>query len=223
MANTDREFRALTAYLKLLTNKGAEQVHLEQRKQFLLQLIPLLAEQGQSLEIFKQHVDAALQGVEKTQWPFLQIVAREFFPFWVDDIKTIAALHASGGYELAPVVAQVPTEDLKTLWANMEKAQFSVTEKWSLKAYTTALKAEGAKPGVVETRVRLVKLLLLQLRRVEDHGGDHYRIAVHGLLPLFELRETRQMFLAVVREFYYFWVGDPDAARFIVLKSPSLS
>ena len=222
MANTDREFRALTAYLKLLTNKGAEEVHLEQRKQFLLKLIPLLAEQAQSMETFKKHVETALLGVEKTQWPFLQIVSKEYFPFWVDDIKTIAALHASGGYELAPAVAQVPTEDLKTLWENLDKAQFSVSEKWPLKAYTTALKAEGAKPGVIETRVRLVKLLLLQLRRVEDHGGDHYRLAVHGLLPLFELRETRQMFLAVVREFYYFWVGDPDATRFIVLKSPSL-
>jgi len=220
MADTDREFLALTAYLKLMSNKGAESANLEQRKQFLLLLIPAIAAQPQLPDVFRKHVEQALQAVEKVHWPFLHNVALEYYRFWVNDIKAIAALHASGGYEISPVVAPVPTEDLKTLWNNLDKAQFSITEKWPLKAYTAALKDEGAKPGVIETRTRLVKLLLLRLREVDDRSGDHYRIAVHALLPLFEMRETRKMYLAVVREFYYFWIGNPDAARYIVLKTP---
>ena len=31
------------------------------------------------------------------------------------------------------------------------------------------------------------------------------------------MRDTRQFFLLVAREFYYFWIGDPDAANYIVL------
>lgn len=220
MANTDREFIALNAYLNLMSNKGAESANLDRRKEFLLRLIPLLAEQMQHPELFRKHVDRALLGTEKTHWPFLNNVALEYYRFWVNDIKAIAALHASGGYGVAPVVAPVPTEDLKTLWNRLDKEQFSVTEKWPLNAYAAALRHEGAEPGVVETRTRLVKLLLLRLREVDDRESDHYRVAAHALIPLFEMKDTRDMYLRVVREFYYFWIGDPDATKYIVMKTP---
>lgn len=220
MVNTDREFIALNAYLKLMGNKGADAANLEQRKAFLLCLIPILAEQPQDAELYRRHVDKVLQECEKSSWPFLMNVALEYQRFWVNDIKAIAALHASGGYGIAPILASVPTEDLKTLWKNLDKAQFSVTEKWPLKAYASALREEGAEQEVVETRSRLVKLLLLRLREVDGKDGDHYRVAVHALMPLFEMKKTRDMFLMVVREFFYFWIGDPDAAKHIVIKMP---
>ena len=218
MTNTDREFVALTAYLKLMSNKGADHANLDQRKNFLLRLIPLLAEQLQDSEVYRSHVDKLLQECEKSTRPFLMNVALEYQRFWVNDIKAIAALHASGGYDIAPVVAPVPTENLKTLWKNLDKEQFSVTEKWPLMAYASALREEGAEQEVVETRSRLVKLLLLRLREVECKDGDHYRVAVHATLPLFVMKDTRHMFLMVVREFYYFWIGDPGAAKYLVLK-----
>lgn len=219
MTNTDREFIALNAYLKLMRNKGATDANLEQRKSFLLRMIPLLAEQPQDAALFRDRVDQVLKATEKSTWPFLMNVALEYQRFWVNDIKAIAALHASGGYGIAPLVAPVPTESLKTIWKNLDKEQFSVTEKWPLKAYASALREEGAEQGVVETRLRLVKLLLLRLREVEGHDGDHYRVAAHALMPLFEMKETRDMFLTVVREFFYFWIGDPEAAKHIVMKA----
>lgn len=218
--DTDREFVALNAYLKLLGNKGADRASLDRRKEFLLRLIPSLAEQVQDAEAFRKHVDVLLAGCEKRDWPFFHNVALEYYRFWVNDIKAIAALHARGGYDVAPVMTSVPTEDLKTLWKRLDKEQFSVAEKWPLKAYAAALRGEGAEQDVVETRSRLVMLLLLQLRGVETRDGNSYRGAVHALLPLFVMKETRDMFLKVVREFYYFWIGDPNAAEHVVLNSP---
>lgn len=212
MTNTDREFVALNAYLKLMSNKGADDANLEQRKKFLLRLIPLIAEQSQDAELYRTHVDTALAGAEKKEWPFLLNVALEYYRFWTNDIKAIAALNASGGYGVASVSVTVQTEDLKKLWKTLDKEQFTVAEKWPLQAYAAALRAEGAEQDVVETRTRLVKLLMLQLRTIENRNGDTYRVAVHATLPLFTMKETRDIYLRVVREFYYFWVGDPDAA-----------
>jgi len=220
MANTDREFVALNAYLKLMSNKGADDANIARRKEFLLRLIPLLAGKALQVEIYRTHVDQLLKLSDKTLHPFFMGVAHEYQRFWINDIKAIAALHSSGGFNVAPKVAPVPIESLETLWKTVEKEQFSVTEKWPLKAYASALREEGASQDVVETRSRLVKLLLLRLREVDGKDGDHYRAAAHALLPLFELKDTRSMFLAVVREFYYFWIGDPNAVKFIIMKRP---
>jgi hypothetical protein len=220
MVNTDREYMALTAYLRLLENKGADVENLKRRKAFLVQLIPLLADQPQDVELFQGLTDDVLTRAPKAAWPFLINVALEYYHFWVNDIKAIAALHASGAYNVSPTVAPVPSEDLQTLWKNLDNEQFSVTEKWPLKAYAAALREEGAEQEVVETRSRLVKLLLVHLRDVEVRDGASYRIAVHGLLPLFGLKESREIFLAVVREFFYFWIGDPDAIDHIVMNAP---
>lgn len=220
MVNTDREFVALNAYLNLMSNKGAGSANVEQRKAFLLRLIPFLAGQMQHADLYRSMVDKLLLQCDKTTHPFLMNVALEYQRFWVNDIKAIAVLHARGGYEIAPTVAPVPLESLQTLWNSLDKEQFSVTEKWPLKAYAAALREEGAAHEVVETRSRLVKLLLLRLREVDGKNNDHYRAAAHALMPLFELKETRGVFLTVVREFFYFWIGDPNAAKYIVMKQP---
>jgi len=60
-----------------------------------------------------------------------------------------------------------------------------------------------------------VKILLLRLRDAPEKSSRHYRIAVDATVPLFEKQDTRRLFFAVVREFYYFWIGDPDAADHI--------
>jgi len=220
MADTDREFVALTAYLKLMAGKGADSDNLDQRKQFLLILIPMLADQPQDAELYRRQVDKAIMQCDKSAWPFLMNVALEYQRFWINDIKAIAVLHAGGGYGVAPVKVAVPTESLKTLWTKLDKTQFSVTEKWPLKAYAAALREEGASQDVVDTRERLVKLLLLRLHEVDQAAEDHFRLAVHATMPLFTLQDTRSMFLRVVREFYPFWIGDPDAAKLLVRKAP---
>ncbi|HQR51587.1 MAG TPA: hypothetical protein PKW44_08120 [Methylophilaceae bacterium] len=221
MTKPNREQDAINAYLNLMEKTGADSANLEIRKQFLQRLVALIGGRPQDFGVYREAVDEALEGLNKAEWPFYISVSREYYRFWIDDIKAIAALHASGGYRATPLVGSVPSEELQVLWNNLDQQSFEVAEKWSLKAYNAALRQEGAEPAVVETRTKLVKLLLVQLRETPERDGYYYQGAVDSLMPLFSMKETRELYIQVVREFFYFWISDPEAVSRIVLHQPA--
>ena len=53
----------------------------------------------------------------------------------------------------------------------------------------------------------------MQLRQTEGKDGHVYRLAVESMLPVFLKKETSELFIAVVREFFHFWLGDPNASE----------
>lgn len=221
MTTPDREQTALDAYLKLMQGKGADGGNLAYRRVLLEKLLPALSAQPAEGWLYRDAVDECLEQIDRNDWPFFLVLSREYFHFWADDVKAIAALHASGGFEVEPPMPAQSEEKLKQLWQRLDTEKFSVAEMWPLKAYMAALREEGADKAVVETRQKLVKLLLIQLREVEEKNGKVYRTVVESMLPLFVMKETRYLFLAVVREFFYFWMGDPDAASHITLEQPA--
>ena len=157
-----------------------------------------------------------MEGIDKEKLAFCVTVAREYFTFWAKDIKAIATLNADSGFDVDSVQWQPLDHNLKVLWEMLDKEQFSVTETWAIKAYTLALRQDGASQSLVDTRVKLVKLLLIRLRDAPDKNHKIYRIAVDSSASLFTVKETRYLFFSVVREFYYFWIGDPKAAEYIL-------
>jgi len=213
----NREQEALDAYIRLLQNKGATPDMLQRRKVFLQQLMPILSKKPLDGGEYRDRVETLLDSLDKADWPLYQAVAREYYPFWTKDIKAIAALNADSGFDLAEVPWAPLEVNLKTLWNLLDKEQFSIAENWPLKAYSQALRAEGAQQATVNTRIKLVKLQLVRLRDAPEKNHKVYRAAVDATVPLFSMRDTRQFFLLVAREFYYFWIGDPDAANYIVL------
>lgn len=218
MGSENRETAALDAYLKLMQGKGADEANLARRRALLAQLLSLLDGQPAEGWLYRDAVDEVLPSVAREQWPFFLLLTREYFPFWTDDIKAIAAMSVSGGFGVEPPPLAQTEESLKQVWKRLDAEKFSVTETWPLKAYLAALREEGADKAVADTRQKLVKLLLVQLREVTEKNGKHYRTAVESVLPMFVMKETRNLFLIVVREFYYFWMGDPDAALRIMLE-----
>lgn len=217
MTKNNREQDAFNAYLRFLASKGATQEDLAQRSEPLVQLLPLLEGRSMDGNIYREQVEFALDQLDRAVWPAFLTVAREFYHFWASDIKTIAAMSSGGGYRIRQLPGQVAAVDLPTLWNTLDQEKFELAETWPLKAYLSALRDEGAEKSVVETRSKLVKLLLLQLRSAPEKDNHHYRIAVDATLPVFALRETRMLFLIVVRDFYYFWIGDPDASSHVTL------
>ena len=218
MINSLREQQAYNAYLKFLAGKGASQEELSQRSGPLLQLLPLLDGCAMEGNAYRERVEAVLDLLERNVWPAFLTVAREFYYFWASDIKAIAAMNGGSGYRIRQWPGPMPPVDLPALWKALDQEKFALAETWPLKAYISTLRDEGAEKSVVETRSKLVKLLLLQLRSVKGKDSHHYRIAVDATLPYFALRETRVLFLIVVRDFYYFWIGDPDAALHVTLE-----
>lgn len=220
MIARDREEKALDAYLRLMQRKGADAANLSHRHVLLETLFPLLAGNPAEGWLYRDAVEVSLVNIDGKEWPFYLVLTREYFHFWVGDFKAIAALHAGGGFEVEPPVPAQVEQNLKKVWKQLDTVKFSVAETWPLKAYIAALREEGADKAIVETRQKLVKLLLVQLREVETQNGKAYRNVVESMLPLFVMKETRYLFLAVVREFFYFWMGDPEAASHIQLDTP---
>ena len=219
----NREQEALGAYLKLLQNKGADEVSLNRRRDFLTKLFPAIEDVKLEGLAYREAVERIINHVNRLDWPFCLAVAREYFHFWIKDFKSIAALNADAGFDVNPIDWQPLDIDLKTLWKSLEEAKFVTAETWPLKAYTLAMRQAGAEQVLVDTRVKLVKILLIRLREAPEKSNKHYRIAVDSTVPLFEKNDTRRLFFAVVREFYYFWIGDPEAANHVGLPTEGIS
>ena len=211
MSNS-REQEARQAYLNLLKAKGVDAATLQHRERFLQALAADLADQPADSMVYRDVVEKHLEQLPRADWPLLLAVAREYFPFWIQDIKAVAAMNAEAGFAPPAISWQPLAQSLQALWDSLDQTQFSTAENWPLKAYRHALRQEGAELDVVETRIKLVRL-----RDAPAQDAKLYRLAVDNTLPLFDMKETRRLFLVVVREFYYFWIGDPEALDHIVL------
>lgn len=208
-----RELDALSAYLTYLTNKGASHEDMEAREEFLNILIPLLNGITHNGAFYRDVIETLQSKEPKLNWSIYLPVAREYFLFWMDDFKAIASLRSTLSDNLTLGQWVPPTCDLEKMWASLDKEKFSMTENWPIKAYSKALKNYGAEAAVIDARVNLAKILLLRLRDAPEVDLKYFRIVVDATVPLFSMKETKRLFLVVVREFYYFWAGSPEAEK----------
>lgn len=218
--NPTREKEALSAYLKLLQTKGAGEDVLQKRTLFLDKLSPHLADKVLDGSEYREVIDIVMETMPTEDWHDSLNAAREFYPFWVKDIKAIASLSLNSGFDIEPIQWRPLQTSLKSLWDSLGTEKFDTSENWPLKAYTQALRFEGAEQSLVDTRVKLAKIILIRLRDAPEKNHKAYRTAVDLTLPLFNIKQNRRLFLVVVREFYHFWSGNPDASS-MVLKDGS--
>ncbi|MBA3695941.1 MAG: hypothetical protein H0W85_04070 [Methylotenera sp.] len=214
--NPSREKEAINAYIKLLQAKGADDSILEKRASFLDILAAQLAEKALDGPEYREAIEAVMETVPADSWHENLTTAREFYPFWVKDFKAIASLSINAGFDIHPSDWKPLSTSLKSIWDRLETEKFDTSENWPLKAYTQALRHEGAEQTVVDTRVKLAKVILIRLRDAPVRNHKSYRTAVDLTLPLFNIKQNRRLFLVVVREFYHFWTGNPDAASMVL-------
>lgn len=207
-----REKAAINAYLKLLESKGASAAVLYKRSSFLDKLSLELADKVLDTNQYREVIESVMANASTEDWHEHLTAAREFYPFWLENIKAIAAHNISPGFEVKATPWTPLQTTLKELWDSLETAKFEASENWPLKAYTKALRDEGAEQTLVDTRIKLAKIIILRLRDAPEKNNKSYRTAVDLTLPLFNIKSNRGLFLVVVREFYYFWTGSPDAA-----------
>jgi len=210
--NLTREKEAISAYLKLLQAKGATSGILYKRSLFLDQLSENLADKLLNGIEYGKALDIVMSKVAEDDWHTNLNAAREFYPFWVKDIKAIAAFNLHYGFDIDTIQWKPLPASLKSLTDSLETEKFDTSENWPLKAYAQALRDEGADKLVVETRIKFAKIILIRLRDAPIKNHKSYRTAVDMTLPLFQNKDVKYLFLAVVREFYHFWTGNPEAA-----------
>ena len=211
-----REQEALEVYIKLLTNKGFGPETFVLRINFLNKLIPFLVGKDLNGRIYRAAIEQVMDTVEEADWPESLTVAREYFPFWMNDLKAVALLSRVSTVDSLPIDWQPKHIELSELWQTVDAEKFGTTDSWALKAYTKALRDENAEQLLIDTRVKLAKILLVRMREAPDTNNKVYRTTVDATLPLFEVKKNRRLFLVVVREFFHFWSGNPDAEKFVL-------
>jgi hypothetical protein len=95
---------------------------------------------------------------------------------------------------------------LDKLTESLEHEVFSEKDGFALLCYSRYLANMGAEQLVIDTRLRLAKVLLVRLRDAPVKNNKTYRMAVDMVLPLFRVEEIRTLFLNVVREFFSVWM-----------------
>lgn len=211
-----REQQALEVYFKLLTVKGFGPETFVQRISFLNKLLPLLADKNTNGGEYRLAIELIMDSIAKADWPESLVIAREYYPFWINDLKAVAQFSKSAIKDQLPIEWKPIEVSLSSLWHNVDQEKFSTTDSWALKAYTRALRNENAEQTLIDTRLKLAKILLVRLRDAPDKSNKTYRTTVDATLPLFEVKKNRRLFLVVVREFFHFWSGNPDAEKYIL-------
>ncbi len=214
--NDTREQRALEVYIKLLTTKGFGPATFVPRINFLNKLMPLLADQEPSGSAYRSVIEILMDAVQTEDWPESLVIAREYFPFWMGDLKAVSMLSKSATEDALPINWQPENVVLGDLWHSVDAEKFGTTDSWALKAYTKALRNENADQTLIDTRLKLAKILLVRMRDAPEKNNKTYRTTVDATLPLFEVKKNRRLFLVVVREFFHFWAGNPDADKYIL-------
>lgn len=219
--SSTREADAIHAYYNLLHSKGADAAIMAQRDALLAELTPLLENLECTSTDYRQAVDHCLEDKPAGRWPELLTIIREFYPFWRGDVKAVMQYADTVGFELHPIGWQPAVIDLQSVWPALQSEKFETSELWALNGYVKALKSMDNKQDMeIEIRTRMAKLMLLRLREAPLSEKNAYRITADATLPLFNLKNTRHLFLNAVREFYYFWAAHPDAVQMLEQLQP---
>ncbi len=211
-----REQQALEVYIKLLTGKGFGPDTFVPRVSFLNKFMPLLAHIDLNGAGYRIAIESLMDSVAEGDWPESLVIAREYYPFWLNDLKAVAQLSKNTITDTLPIDWQPKHVTLSDLWHTVDAEKFDTTDSWALKGYTKALRFENAAQTLIDTRLKLAKIMLVRLRDAPNKSNKVYRTTVDATLPLFEVKKNRRLFLVVVREFFHFWAGNPDADKFVL-------
>ena len=211
-----REQQALEVYIKLLTGKGFGPETFVPRVNFLNKLMLLLSDKELNGREYRMAIEVLMDDVATDDWPESLVIAREYYPFWINDLKAVSVFSKNAVHDPLPIDWKPVEVSLSSLWHTVDTEKFGTTDSWALKGYTKALRFENADQTLIDTRLKLAKILLVRLRDAPDKNNQVYRTAVDATLPLFEVKKNRRLFLVVVREFFHFWAGNPDAEKFVL-------
>lgn len=217
-----REEDALKAYTTILSQKGVGAKALIQREFVVMRLMSFLEDIPADGQHYRTAVDAFVASIDTSEVAYVLPVIREYFSFWVKDIKAIAGMSQDRAFETEASAWEPTKHHLHAMWSALGQIPLVLSEQTLLNQFLNGLRSRGADKVFIESRGKLAKFLLLGLREVPHKQPNAYRKVVDAHLSLFsnalndadvaadyvEPVFTQQAFLAVAREFYYVWKGD---------------
>lgn len=204
----NREQEALKAYVRLLSSKGISQRALIQREFIIIRLSAFLHDIPGDGSHYRHAVDRFVASIDPAETSAVLPVVREFFSFWVKDIKAIAAMNQAQVFSGAVPAMTASQDELFKYWYDLDKTVLSATEQGLMDVFNESCLARGLDLTMLKERMRMAKFLLVSLRAITYKQSHSYRQMVDRNLPLFNALGTQHAYLSVAREFYYFWRGE---------------
>lgn len=206
----DKMDDALDAYLSLLESKGADSGVIAFRRRVLARLNQILRSQRAGAAMYRPAVDAMLALCAPADRAGAMLAAREYYYFWLDDVKRLAALNASDGFTTHHVRLTV-LDNLQQLQQRMQDEGFADYPP-SLDIYLGQLYELGGNEALLAERGALIRPLLYLLHG-HPHHPDSFRTAIDAMLLHLADSQARDSFLAIAREFFYYWLSFPEAGQ----------
>ncbi len=204
-ADQGREKQSAKAYLRFLESKGANTRMLYLRSRFLDDFTVNLVDQAQTRKAYAVALRTTLKNIKVENKQLAIHTSREFFPFWMNDIKGIAKFESAYGFTVENTQWQPQVDSLESISNRIDQERFTAKERDSLMSYAEKLSRSGQHQNKIEKRTKLAKVMLICLREAPSNNHMVYRAAVDTMLPLFKTSEVKQSYLDVAREFFHVW------------------
>lgn len=205
---------AIEGYINTLQGRGVGNDSVWECKYFLIKLAKNLYGFHGDGASYRQAVEALLLNVEVGEREFCINLAREFYPFWVNENKLAAEINSKDASILNTPINEPTNITSLELWDSIEKEFFSDSERQKINVYVESLKQSGVMIMHIRTRQKMAKIIIKELRNYGD-AAENYRKAIDKTLNLFTRQDLKEFFLIVSREFYSFWVGGEQKDNYI--------
>lgn len=202
---TSREQEAMQAYLKVLKSQGLSQRMLIQREFIIQRLSVHLTGIAANGNQYRQAVEGFIRAIDAGEVSAVLPVIREFYSFWVRDIKGIVAMRQAKVFQGSISMPRASQDVLFKQWYELDKMTLLPHEQQALSLFHDAQLGNMHAPLLFKDRVRMAKYLILALRHVHHKQSLHYRQTVDAHLAFFNAMGTQALFLSVARDFYPCW------------------
>ena len=206
----DREAlqQALDAYLRLILRQGASEQVLQERRQLLDRLLPLLLGVSRDAQSFRRVVERFVNDSEVAERVTALTCAREYYYFWLGDVKKLVEITSRSGFTTRNVRLEM-ADSLASLLERMQQQGFN-TFPPSLEIYLGKLFEDGVPEAVIQEREYLLKAMLFLLSG-QPYRPDSFRMVVDAMLLHLSDAQNQKAFVQLAREYFYYWLSFPPA------------
>ncbi len=206
----DREAlqQALDAYLRLILRQGASEQVLQERRQLLDRLLPLLVGVSRDAQSFRRVVERFVNDSEVADRVTALTCAREYYYFWLGDVKKLVEITSRSGFTTRNVRLEM-ADSLASLLERMQQQGFN-TFPPSLEIYLGKLFEDGMPEADIQEREYLLKAMLFLLSG-QPYRPDSFRMVVDAMLLHLSDAQNQKAFVQLAREYFYYWLSFPPA------------
>ncbi len=206
---------AIEKYITFITSKGQNQ-NILIVQDYLVRLTNFLSHVNGDGLSYRKAINAFLKTLRTEERPYCLNLAREFFPFWIEVVKSVTSSSKGNLFNLISLNKQPSHKMLLEVWNNIDHENVTERENIPLRHYSESMDNIGIDQEVIHTRKKIAKIITKELRNHNETFEMNYRNAVNNTQYLFKIQNVKRVFICVSREFYYFCINHPEAHKFIL-------